>query len=63
LSAYDVDDDVVVPSWIYGPEELAPRYTLYPVAPATEFQLTVMLLLDGCAVAVTFDGAAGTVVA
>jgi hypothetical protein len=40
------------------PEELELRYTLYPVAPVTEDQLTVMLVVDA-AVAVTSAGLAG----
>jgi hypothetical protein len=40
------------------PEELELRYTLYPVAPATADQLTVMLVVDA-AVAVTSVGIVG----
>jgi len=58
---YDADD--TVPTSVYVPDALVLRYTLYPVAPVTEYQFTVMLLPDDCAAAVTFDGAAGTVVA
>jgi len=59
-SVYDVDD--VVPTWVYVPEELVPRYTLYPAAPAAEGQLTAMELPDDCTVADTLDGAGGLVV-
>jgi hypothetical protein len=47
-----------VPTDVYVPEELVLRYIRYPVAPVTEFQLTV-IWLDEFAVAVTPVGALG----
>jgi len=60
LSVYDVYDDV--PTWVYVPEALVLRNTLYPVAPVAEDQLTVMAF-DDDDVADTLAGAAGFVVA
>jgi len=57
---YDVYD--VVPARVYVPDALVLRYTLYPVAPETEDQLTVTLFAD-CAVTETFDGDGSMVVA
>jgi hypothetical protein len=56
VSVYDAD--VGVPTWLYVPEELELRYTLYPMAPVTADQLTVMLV-DDAAVAVTSVGVVG----
>ena len=44
VSVYEVD--VGVPTLVYVPEALVLRYTLYPVAPVTDDQLTVMLVVE-----------------
>jgi hypothetical protein len=51
---------VGVPTDVYVPPEVKLRYTVYPVAPVTAVQLTV-ILVDEAAVAVTPAGALGAV--
>ena len=57
VSVYEVVAEV--PVSVNVPEELVLRYTRYPVAPDTEFQLTVILPVDTAA-ALTPAGVPGT---